>query len=575
MNIIDLLDLMATTGYVGNIERGPGRHGISNAFFLYIRDPDGHRIELYCSDYQTIDPDHEPIRWDLRDPQRQTLWGAPAPRSWFEEGTAFRRHSGSGAVLRGLPDHRGVRTALDQSAIEAAARRLDEAERTRRQIRAISVEHPEATIEDAYRIQEAWIAAKRELGRRVIGHKIGLTSKAMQAALGIGEPDSGYLLDDMLFADGGVVPGDRFIGLRVEAELAFVLKHDLSGPNCTVFDVLEATAYVTPALEILDTRIFRLDPDTKAPRNVVDTIADNAANAGIVLGGRPFRPEAHDMRWVGAICSKNGAVEETGLAAGRTEQSSERGRLAREPVPRRGAQPEVGRDRSCWVLHPADRGRVRRHDRRRLRPVRHRLLLLCLSAPDEACLVHGSRAAVLRHLDGSRSGRSRPPARGRVSGPSRADRRRRSPPCAGAGRDCRGRPCPFRDTARQASPELGQVLLRRRELPRPKRRVQGQLGRARSTRACSSASPRVSPGPDAPLIRPPESTQLDYEGEIVLVIGKRGAASRASAGRSTCWATRSQRGHDPRLGPTRQVQRHAGQELGRDRLDRPLDRDRG
>jgi catechol 2,3-dioxygenase len=89
LNIIDLLDLMATTGYVGNIERGPGRHGISNAFFLYVRDPDGHRIELYCSDYLTVDPDHEPIRWDLRDPQRQTLWGAPAPKSWFEEGTPF------------------------------------------------------------------------------------------------------------------------------------------------------------------------------------------------------------------------------------------------------------------------------------------------------------------------------------------------------------------------------------------------------------------------------------------------------------------------------------------------------
>jgi len=89
LNIIDLLDLMATTGYVGHIERGPGRHGISNAFFLYIRDPDGHRIEIYCSDYQTVDPDHEPIRWDLRDPQRQTLWGAPAPRSWFEEGSVF------------------------------------------------------------------------------------------------------------------------------------------------------------------------------------------------------------------------------------------------------------------------------------------------------------------------------------------------------------------------------------------------------------------------------------------------------------------------------------------------------
>ena len=87
--IIDLLDLMATTGYVSNIERGPGRHGISNAFFLYIRDPDGHRTEIYCSDYQTVDPDLEPIKWDLKDPQRQTLWGAPAPRSWFEEGSAF------------------------------------------------------------------------------------------------------------------------------------------------------------------------------------------------------------------------------------------------------------------------------------------------------------------------------------------------------------------------------------------------------------------------------------------------------------------------------------------------------
>jgi len=89
LNIIDLLDLMSTTGYLANIERGPGRHGISNAFFLYIRDPDGHRIEIYCSDYQTVDPDLEPIKWDLKDPQRQTLWGAPAPRSWFEEGSLF------------------------------------------------------------------------------------------------------------------------------------------------------------------------------------------------------------------------------------------------------------------------------------------------------------------------------------------------------------------------------------------------------------------------------------------------------------------------------------------------------
>ncbi|WP_323784781.1 3,4-dihydroxyphenylacetate 2,3-dioxygenase [Thalassovita sp.] len=89
LNIIDLLDLMSTTGYLSNIERGPGRHGISNAFFLYILDPDGHRIEIYCSDYQTVDPDLEPIKWDLTDPQRQTLWGAPAPKSWFEHGSTF------------------------------------------------------------------------------------------------------------------------------------------------------------------------------------------------------------------------------------------------------------------------------------------------------------------------------------------------------------------------------------------------------------------------------------------------------------------------------------------------------
>ncbi len=103
LNIIDLLDLMSTTGYVDNIERGPGRHGISNAFFLYVRDPDGHRIEIYCSDYQTCDPDLEPIRWSLTDPQRQTLWGAPAPRSWFEEGSLFAGVTPQESALKAQP----------------------------------------------------------------------------------------------------------------------------------------------------------------------------------------------------------------------------------------------------------------------------------------------------------------------------------------------------------------------------------------------------------------------------------------------------------------------------------------
>lgn len=103
LNIIDLCDLMATTGYVDNIERGPGRHGISNAFFLYILDPDGHRIEIYCSDYQTVDPDLEAIKWDLKDPQRQTLWGAPAPRSWFEHGSLFENLEPMDAQLNATP----------------------------------------------------------------------------------------------------------------------------------------------------------------------------------------------------------------------------------------------------------------------------------------------------------------------------------------------------------------------------------------------------------------------------------------------------------------------------------------
>ncbi|QYK42705.1 MAG: 3,4-dihydroxyphenylacetate 2,3-dioxygenase [Paracoccaceae bacterium] len=103
LNIIDLCDLMATSGWLANMERGPGRHGISNAFFLYVRDPDGHRIEIYCSDYQTVDPDHEPIRWDLTDPQRQTLWGAPAPRSWFEEGSTFHGVAPVPATLDATP----------------------------------------------------------------------------------------------------------------------------------------------------------------------------------------------------------------------------------------------------------------------------------------------------------------------------------------------------------------------------------------------------------------------------------------------------------------------------------------
>jgi 2-oxo-hept-3-ene-1,7-dioate hydratase len=203
--------------------------------------------------------------------------------------------------------------ALTEDDIRVAAERLHRAEKTRQQIRQLSQEFPGITIADAYAIQKAWIAIKLGEGRVVRGHKIGLTSKAMQSALGIDEPDSGVLLDDMFFADGGLVPSDRFIGTRVEAELAFIMKARLSGPGCAMFDVLNATDFVVPALEILDTRIERVDSVTKSTRKIFHTIADNAANAGIVLGGRPLDA---DLRWIGALCYRNGQLEETGLAAG-------------------------------------------------------------------------------------------------------------------------------------------------------------------------------------------------------------------------------------------------------------------
>jgi 2-oxo-hept-3-ene-1,7-dioate hydratase len=206
--------------------------------------------------------------------------------------------------------------ALSADDIRLAAERLHHAEQTRKQIRQLSLDHPGITLDDAYAIQKAWVAIKVAEGRVVRGHKIGLTSKAMQSALNINEPDSGVLLDDMFFADGGLVPSDRFIGTRVEAELAFIMKQRLSGPDCTMFDVLNATDFVVPALEILDTRIERVDPATKSTRKIFDTIADNAANAGIVLGGRPLRPDDADLRWIGALCYRNGQLEETGLAAG-------------------------------------------------------------------------------------------------------------------------------------------------------------------------------------------------------------------------------------------------------------------
>jgi 2-oxo-hept-3-ene-1,7-dioate hydratase len=204
---------------------------------------------------------------------------------------------------------------LDTTTIQTLAKQLYNARKARTPLRHFSQQHPQMTLDDGYAIQRAWVALELADGRSIKGRKIGLTSRAMQMASQINEPDFAPLMDDMFFEAGTDIPMQRFIAPRVEVELAFILGKPLKGPGVMLFDVLSATNYVTPAIEIIDARIEQFDRDTKAMRKVFDTISDFAACAGIVLGGRPVKPMDVDLRWVGAMLFKNGVVEETGLAA--------------------------------------------------------------------------------------------------------------------------------------------------------------------------------------------------------------------------------------------------------------------
>ncbi|MEJ8473277.1 2-oxo-hept-4-ene-1,7-dioate hydratase [Roseibium algae] len=198
--------------------------------------------------------------------------------------------------------------------VEQCAVDLLEAEVSRQQIGLMSLRHPAMTLDDAYAIQARQMAKKLSGGRHILGWKIGLTSKVMQDALGIDTPDSGVLYDDMDFADGCTIAATRFIQPRIEAEIAFIMKAPLEG-KVTREEVLAATEFVAPAIEILDTRVLRADPMTGQVRRIVDTVSDNAANGGIVLGAQRHAPEDFDLRWVGAIVQKNEEVVATGLGA--------------------------------------------------------------------------------------------------------------------------------------------------------------------------------------------------------------------------------------------------------------------
>lgn len=198
---------------------------------------------------------------------------------------------------------------LTEEERQSAAESLLKSHRTKVQGERPSETYPHIEIEDSYAISSIIAQMRLDEGRRVVGHKIGLTSKAMQAASKIDEPDYGYIFDDLLLENGAEIPFENFCVPRVEPELTFILKEPLKGPGIGLVDVLRATEWVVPSIEIIDARVTE-------PRRIFDTVADNGAAAGLVLGGRPVRPEEVDLRWVGAIMHRNNEIEETGLAAG-------------------------------------------------------------------------------------------------------------------------------------------------------------------------------------------------------------------------------------------------------------------
>jgi 2-oxo-hept-3-ene-1,7-dioate hydratase len=197
---------------------------------------------------------------------------------------------------------------IDQ--ITRIAGELAEADRAHAVIPRITARFPDATVEDSYAIQGVWRDRMIAEGRRLVGRKIGLTSRAMQQATGISEPDYGVMFDDTVFPSGSEIAVDRFSNVRIEVELAFELSAPLEGPDCTLDDVLRATAHVVPALEVLNSHI------ELEGRTIVDTIADNAAYGAMVLGETRRRPDELDLRWIPALLYKNGQIEETGVAAG-------------------------------------------------------------------------------------------------------------------------------------------------------------------------------------------------------------------------------------------------------------------
>jgi 2-oxo-3-hexenedioate decarboxylase len=198
---------------------------------------------------------------------------------------------------------------INAATIDALAHTLFNAARDAAPVVKITDAHPEITWDDAYAIQDRLRALHSAAGRQLVGLKMGLTSRAKMEQMGVEDPICGFLMDDAVVGDGETIDTTNLIHPKVEAEVAFVTKAALKGPGCHVGDVLRATDFVVPALEVIDSRYenFRFD--------LPSVIADNTSAAHFITGGRPVSPREHDMKTVGVVVSRNGEVVETGAGA--------------------------------------------------------------------------------------------------------------------------------------------------------------------------------------------------------------------------------------------------------------------
>lgn len=193
--------------------------------------------------------------------------------------------------------------------IQETATLLLDAEVSKQTIKPLTITNPGITVDEAYYVQLEQIRRKVENGGIIVGKKIGATSKAIQNMFGVNQPDYGHLLEDMMCVEGETISLDQYIQPKAEFEIAFKLKKDLQGPNVSIFDVIEATDYIAPAIEIIDSRIEDWQIQFE------DTVADNGSSAGAIIGGKPTKLDGLDLAKIGMVAYKNGEMIDSAAGA--------------------------------------------------------------------------------------------------------------------------------------------------------------------------------------------------------------------------------------------------------------------